>query len=218
MQLSEETVAILKNFASINQSILLREGNVLKTIAPQKNIMAKAVVSETFPKEVAIYDLNRLLGVVSLFKSHDLDFTDNHIAIADGKNSVKYVYADPSIIVAAPAKEINLPSSDVTFTLTDANMQSVLKAASVVGVPDISFVGDGSKLVMKAHDKKNSTSNEYAIEIGDTDQTFAVDYKVENFKMVPSDYEVTISKKLISQFKGSVVEYFVACESTSTFA
>lgn len=217
MQLSPETVAILKNFASINQSILLREGNVLKTISPQKNIMAKAVVSENFPKEVAIYDLNRLLGVVSLFKSHDLDFTENHIAIADGKNSVKYVYADPSIIVSAPAKEINLPSQDVSFTLTDDQMQQVLKAASVVGVPDISFVGDGSTLVMKAHDKKNSTSNEYAIEIGATDQTFAVDYKVENFKMVSGDYEVTISKKLISKFKGNV-EYFVACESTSTFA
>jgi hypothetical protein len=216
MQLSNETIAILKNFSSINQSILLREGNVLKTISPAKNIMAKAVVSENFPKEVAIYDLNRLLGVVSLFKSHDLDFTEHHIAIADGKNSVKYVYADPSIIVAAPAKEINLPSTEVNFTITEDQMQSVLKAAGVVGVPDVSFVGDGSTLVMKAHDKKTPTSNEYAIEIGETDQVFSVDYKVENFKMVPGDYEVSISKKLISKFKGAV-EYFVACESTSTF-
>jgi hypothetical protein len=216
MQLSEDTIAILKNFASINQGILLREGNVLKTISPQKNIMAKAVVSENFPKEVAIYDLNRLLGVVSLFKSHDLDFTEHHIAIADGKNSVKYVYADPTVIVAAPAKEINLPSEEVSFTVTEEQMQAVLKAASVIGVPDVSFVGDGSTVVMKAHDKKNSSSNEYAIEIGDTDLVFSVDYKVENFKMISGDYEVSISKKLISKFKGAV-EYFVACESTSTF-
>lgn len=217
MKLSEQTVSILKNFASINQSILLREGNVLRTISPQKNVMAKAVVQETFPVEAAIYDVNRLLGTVSLFKNPELDFLENHIAIADGKNSVKYVYASPSIIISAPNKDINFPSADVEFVVTEEQMTSVLKAASVVGVPDVSFVGDGSKLVMKAHDLQNHSSNEYAIEIGETESVFQVNYKVDIFKLIPGNYNVEISKKLISKFTGDVAEYFLACESTSTF-
>lgn len=216
MQLSEATIAILKNFASINQSILFREGNVLKTISPQKNIIGKATVEETFPKEVAIYDLNRLLGVVSLFKNPNIEFMDNHISICDGKNSVRYVYADQSIIVFPPAKDVKFPSTDAEFAITEEQMSQVMKAAGVINLADISFVGDGKVLRMKAHDKKNPSSNEYSIELCETNQKFSVDFKVENFKMVTGNYNVRISRQLLSHFSGAI-EYYIACESTSKF-
>lgn len=219
MILSEKTLAILKNFASINQSILVRSGNTLKTISPEKNILAKVSVTESFANDFAIYDLGSFLGVISLFKNPEMIFEDDHMKITDGKNSVRYVYADPSIIVSAPDKDIKLPSTDVSFVVTEEQMASVLKAGNVIGVPDITFKGDGKVITMIAHDKKNPKSNEYVIEIGTTEDTFSVDYRSANFKFIQDEYTVSISQKMISSFEGKNggVTYFVACETTSKF-
>lgn len=217
MKLTESTIAILKNFSGINHSILLREGNQLRTISPEKTVMATATVKETFPVECAIYDLNRLLGVLTLFKNPDVQFEESHVTVVDGNNSVKIVYADPSIIICAPEKDIKLPSEDIKFTLREDQMSQLFKASSVVGVPDITVRGSNGVLSIVAHDKKNPSSNEFVINLGETDEVFAVDFKVERFKLLTDLYDVTISKKLIAKFEGAVT-YFIACESTSTFA
>ena len=216
MKLSDATLAILKNFSGINHSILLREGSELRTMSPEKTVMASAVVNEVFPVECAIYDLNRLLGVLSLFKSPDVIFEESYVTVIDGKNSVKIVYADPSIIVAAPNKNIVLPSEDIKFTLREDQMTQLFKACSVVGVPDISVCGQDGVLSIVAHDKKNPSSNEYVITLGETDSVFSVDFKVERFRLLTDLYDVTISKQCIAKFEGAVT-YFIACESTSKF-
>lgn len=218
MKLSDETLAVLKNFSSINQSILIRSGNVLRTVSPQKTMMARVDVNESFPQEFAIFDLPKFLGVLSLFKEPEITFDTDFLTVGDGKNSVKYVFADPSIIVAAKDQEISLPSVDVTFKVTADQLQNVLKAAGVIGVDDVTFEGDGKVLKMVAHEKKNKSSNKYVLDLAETDLVFNVDFKVSNFKMLMGDYTVEISKKLISSFKSEKATYWVACESTSNFS
>ena len=219
MKLSENTLAVLKSYHAINQSILIRPGNTLRSISPTKTLMTKIDVNENFDKEFAIYDLSKLLGLISMFDDPDLVFEDNYITIKDGTNSVRYVYAAPETIVAAPDKEVKLPSVDASATLTAEQISTVLKAAGVLGVQDITIRGDGSTLSIIAHDKKNDTSNQYALEVGQTDLLFNVDFKADNFKMISDDYEVSISSKMISQFEGKTTgaSYWLACESTSSF-
>lgn len=219
MKLSDTTLAILKSYQSINQSILIRPGNTLRSISPTKTLMAKIDVAENFDREFAIYDLGKLLGIISMFDDPDLIFEDKYITIKDGSNSVRYVYAAPETIVAAPDKEVKLPSVDAAFTLTAENISVALKAVGVLGVQDISIRGDGSTVSIVVHDKKNDSSNQYALEIGQTDSIFNADFKSDNFKMVSDDYEVSISSKMISQFEGknTGANYWLACESTSSF-
>ena len=219
MKLSETTLSVLKSYAAINQSVLIRPGNTLRTISPTKTLMAKVDLTESFDREFAIYDLNKLLGLISMFDDPDLVFEENHITIQDGNNSVKYIYAAPETIVSAPDKDVRLPSEDASVYLEADQISTVLKAAGVLGVQDITLRGDGSSISIVAHDKKNDTSNEYALQVGTTDSVFTVDFKVENFKMLADDYVVTLSSKLISHFAGknNGAEYWLACESTSSF-
>lgn len=219
MILSDKTISVLKNFSGINQSILVRPGNTLRTISPEKNLMGRVDVAENFTQEFAIYDLRAFLGVMSLFQNPDLIFSEDHVKITDGKNSVTYIFADPRIIVSPQNKDIKLPSVDVQVTISQANLASVLKAASLMGVPDISIKGEDGKIVLFAHDKKNPKTNNYSVEVGTTESVFSVDFKAQNFKFVEDDYNVEISSKLISSLTGTNtgVNYFMACEATSTF-
>jgi hypothetical protein len=216
MKLSKETVGLIKNFAGINSNLLLKSGNKLATISAQKNVMADAVVTETFP-DFGIYDLNEFLGAMSLFEDPELTFNEKWVTIEQGGNSIKYFAADASVLTA-PQKAITFPDAEIEFSMS-ANMLSMIqRTASVLRASDVSIVGDGSTIAVVVGDKKNATGNSYNSAVGATDKKFKVNLKVENLKMIPGDYQVSISSKKISRFKGAGdLVYYVAVEADSTF-
>ncbi len=220
MNLSDNTLTILKNFAGINNSILVKEGTQLRTISVAKNILAEAEIEEAFPREFAIYDLNQFLNGLSLHQDPDLDFTpESYITIKEGKRRVKYFYADPNVIISPPEKEITLPSEDVHFQLESASLEKLLKAAAVYQLPDFSVVGANGAVKLVVRDKKNDTSNEYAITVGETDKNFTFNFRVENIRIIPGSYDVVVSSKLLSKFTNSQynLKYYIALEPDSTF-
>jgi hypothetical protein len=217
MKISTNTVNVLKNFAKINPSIVVQEGNVLKTISPSKTIMAKAKVETDFGKRFAIYNLDRFISTVSLFNDPELKFGDKSVEIFDGNKKSQYTYADETTITKAPDKEINLPSVDVSFRLTNDHLKDVEKAAGVLGLPEIVVMGDGTNVFLQAADSKNPSGDVYSINIGDTDKAFKAIFKAENIKIIPGDYDVTISSRGISHFSGKDVEYWIAVEQSSQF-
>lgn len=217
MKLSKETIALFKNFSGINSNLLLKSGNKLATISAQKNVMADATVSETFP-DFAIYDLNEFLGAMSLFDDPELDFSEKFVSISQGSMKIKYFAADASVLTA-PQKAITFPASDIDFTITADKLSMIQKTASVLRAADVSIVGDGSTITVVVGDKKNATGNSFSEPVGTTDKTFKVNLKVENLKMVPGDYAVSISSKKISRFKSTTSDlvYYVAVEADSSF-
>ena len=220
MKLTDSTLAVLKNFAGINNSILVKKGNQLRTISVAKNILAEAEIPEDFPRDVAIYDLNQFLNGLSLHQDPNLDFTeDSHITIKEGRRRVKYFYADPQVIIAPPDKEINLPTQEVTFQLESTSLEKLVKAAAVYQLPDLSVIGTNGEIIMVVRDKKNDTSNEYAVNLGETDSNFEFNFKMENIKIIPGSYDVVISSKLLSEFTNTQynLKYFIALEPDSTF-
>ena len=221
MKLSDNTLTILKNFAGINQSILVKKGNKLRTISIAKNILAEAEISEEFPRDFAIYDLNQFLNGLSLHSDPDLDFAeDSYITIREGKRRVKYFYADPNVIISPPEKEIKLPSEDVCFQLETGSLEKLVKAAGVYQLPDISAIGDAGVIRLVVRDKKNDTSNEYSIVVGETDEQFIFNFKVENIsKIVSGAYNVVVSSKLLSQFTNTKHNlcYWIALEPDSKY-
>ena len=220
MNLSDQTLTILKNFAGINNSILVKEGTKLRTISVAKNILAEAVIDEEFPRDFAIYDLNQFLNGLGLHQDPDLDFgQESYITIKEGKRRVKYFYADPAVIISPPDKDITLPSEDVKFQLDNTVMEKLLKAAAVYQLPDLSAVGEAGVIKLVVRDKKNDTSNEFAIVVGETDKQFAFNFKVENIRIIPGAYNVVLSNKLLSEFTNENLElkYYIALEPDSTF-
>ena len=220
MKLSESTVSLLKNFSSINQSILFKEGQKLLSISVMKNILVEANVSEEFPKDFGIYDLNQFLNGLSLHSSPDLDFgNDQYVVIKEGRSRSKYFFADPSVIVAPPEKEITLPTEDVCFQLTSQQLEKLKKAASVYQLPDISVIGENGVIKLVARDKKNDTSNDFSIVVGETTTEFVFNFKEENLKIVPGNYDVVVSEKLLSRFQNQNIDvtYYIALEPDSTF-
>lgn len=217
MKLSKDTVSLFKNFAGINSNLLLKSGSKLATISAQKNVMADATVGETFP-DFAIYDLNEFLGAMSLFEDPELDFSDKYVSISQGSMKIKFFAADASVLVA-PQKAITFPEAEINFSLSAANLNMLHKTASVLRAADVSIVGDGSTITAVVGDKKNATGNSYSEPVGTTDKSFKVNLKVENLKMLPGDYSVSISSKKISRFKSSSNDlvYYVAVEADSTF-
>jgi len=220
MKLSDNTITILKNFSNINQSILIKKGSQIKTISVLKNIYAVANVVEEFSKDFAIYDLNEFLNGLSLHQDPDLDFTnDSYLTIKEGKRKVKYFYADPEVIVSPPEKNIDLPTEDVCFQLEHSQLDKLIKASAVYKLPDLSAVGEAGVIRLVVRDKNNDTSNEYSITVGETDDTFVFNFKVENIKMIPGSYNVIISKKLSARFVNEKynLKYFIALEPDFTF-
>ena len=220
MKLSDNTISILKNFASINQSILVKQGSKLRTISVMQNILAEADVGEDFPKDFAIYDLNQFLNGISLHQDPDLDFSnDSHLIIREGKRRVKYFFADPEVIVSPPEKNIELPTQDVCFQLEHSQLDKLLKAAAVYQLPDLSAVGENGVVKLVVRDKKNDTSNEFQVVVGETDAEFTFNFKVENIKIIPGTYNVVISQKCISKFTNEKynLDYFIALEPDSEF-
>ena len=219
MYLSQETVSLLKNFSTINQSILIKAGKKIRSMSVMKNILVEADIDEDFSRDVAIYDLNQFLNCLSLIPGAEINLDNNSIVITDGSNSIDYRYSDPSVITAPPEKELTLPSEDVQLVLSEENLESVKKAAAVLQIPDVSVVGDGEKIFLTVRDKKNSGSNSYRIEVGETDTVFQFNLKVENLKILSGDYDVTISSKNLAKFESHSrpLVYFIAIEPDSTY-
>jgi len=220
MNLTDKTLTVLKNFAGINNSILVKEGNQLRTISVAKNILAEAKIEENFPRQFGIYDLNQFLNGLSLHQDPDLDFSpDSYLSIREGKRSVKYFYADPQVIIAPPEKEITLPSEDVHFQLESSSLEKLLKAAAVYQLPDFSVIGEAGVVKLVVRDKKNDTSNSFSVVVAETDKIFTFNFKVENIKIIPGAYDVVVSQKLLSKFTNDTynLKYYIALEPDSTF-
>ena len=222
MKLSDKTINLLKNFSSINQSILIKEGDSIRTISVMKNILAEAKVPEEFPKDFGIYDLNQFLNAISsLHVNPELDFSNNeYLMIREGKKRNRFFFADPNVIVSPPEKSITLPSEDVSFELDTQVLGTLMKAAAIYQVPDLSVIGEAGVVKLVVHDKKNETSNTHEEVVGETDEEFCFNFKVENIKILPGTYEVVVSKKLLSRFesKNHELTYYIALEPDSTFA
>ena len=220
MKLSDKTLTLLKNFSSINQSILFKKGSSLKTISVMKNILAEATIEEDLPTDFGIYDLNQFLNGLGLHQNPDLDFeNEGHVVIKEGRMRSKYFFADPSVIVTPPDKNLDLPSEDVCFVLNTQQLDRLLKAAAIYQLPDLAVIGDAGVVRIVVRDKKNDTSNDFAITVGETDDVFNFNFKVENIKIIPGTYEVVVSQKLLSRFKCKDYDltYFIALEPDSTF-
>ena len=220
MKLSDSTLSLLKNFSTINQSILFKQGTKLRTISVMKNILAEATISEELPRDFGIYDLGQFLNGLSLHNNPDLDFQeDNYVVIKEGRSRSKYFFADPQVIVTPPERPMNLPSEDVTFDLSTEQLDKLLKAAAIYQLPDLAVVGANGVVKIVVRDKKNDTSNDFAITVGETDKQFSFNFKVENIKILPGNYEVVVSSKLLSRFssKNQDLTYFIALEPDSTF-
>lgn len=222
MKLSAKTIAILQNFSTINPSILVKPGSTLKTISAQKTVMASAEIDEVFDREFAIYDLKQFLSALSLFKDPEIEFEDKFLRIKSGRNGVKFYYAAPELVVAPPDKKIALPSVDVEFELTDAQLASVFKGLSALAVPEVVVEGTANQsVVVAATDTKNASSNRFDIEVEDVTPTsnFRIIFKADNLKLVPGAYDVSVSQKKMASFvnEAAKITYFIAAEATSTF-
>ena len=205
----------MKNFCSINKSLVINPGNRLSTLSINKNILAYADVEESFDSQMSIYDLGVFLGGLSLFDKPKIDTqADNYVTVSDtaGRSKTRFFYADPDIITQPPEKEINLPSEDVRFRLNASTLQQLQRAASVYQLPDLCLVGDGQTMNLRVTDKKNDTSNSYSVEVGENENEFCFCFKVENLKLLLADYNVTISKSNVALFQGDGIKYFIALE------
>ena len=221
MNISTDTLSVLKNFSDINQNILVKPGNKVQTISTMKNILAEAEISEKFDSEFAIYDLPEFLRAVELFQKPNLNFNGgSNVQIADNnsKQSIKYFFADKSVIVA-PTKNITMPDKEVTFTLKKDDFARLQKGVMTLNLPDVAVKGDGKTITLVATDKKNKSSNDYSMAVGETNKTFTAYFKAENFKMVSDDYDVAISKQKISHFvnRNKPIQYWIALEPDSEF-
>ena len=223
MKLSDHTIEVLKNFATINQNLVIKEGSTLSTMSAMKNIVAKADVEESFDKEVAIYDLNEFLASISLFTSPILDFKEGFVTIQEEnspKNSLKYFYSDPSV-VTSPSKTITMPSKEVSFTLNGENLNKLKRAAGVIQAPDLVLEKKDADVFLTVKDKKNDTANTFSVDVDTTTEgrNFKFYYKVENLKVMEGNYDVEISSKNISHLKSTNkdVEYWVALEPESSY-
>jgi len=223
MQISNQTIEVLKNFAMINPSIAFQSGNILQTVATNKTIMAKAKISESLTTSGAIYDLSRFLGVVSLFEKPDFNFTERQVVVSGGRSSVNYTFADSSMITTPPKdKQITIDNPDVDINIPGDKIQSVLKAAAVLQLPEVSVMCDGSQVYLQALDSKNPSTDDYKEELDLTNDTkFNFIFKTENFKMMQFDYNVRIASRGIAQFTSTSSDmeliYWVAVEANSTY-
>ena len=217
--LSEQTLDVLKNFSTINSSIVFREGSTVRTISNAENILAKFTGEEVFPTDFAIYDLSQFLSGISLFNDPQLEFTSNDfVSIRGGRTSAKYYFSDPEITLkSAPERNVNFPGADIQFNLSADDLLALRKASAVYGLPDLTFQSeeglDTIKIILR--DKENDTSNTYDITVaGCTSGTFSLDLKIDNIRVLPGDYTVKVSKSLISEWQHSTIDltYYVALE------
>jgi len=223
MELSENTLNVLKNFSGINQNMMIRTGNTIKTISEARTVLATAHVSEEFPIDFGIYDLNEFIGVLNLVDTPRLAFKDEYVIVNDssGRSKVKYFFSSEDTLTT-PQKDLNMPETNVKFTLTNDTMNKIKRAASTLGHDEVSISGQDGVLSLSVVDSQNMTSNAFSIDVdGDFDKDVVFNFilSINNLKILPGDYEVAISSKLISQFSHTSldVKYWIALEKSSTF-
>lgn len=215
MKFSNETLSVLKNFSQINPSLMFKPGQTIRTISPQKTVMAAANVSETFEKAAGVYDMSRFLATLSLFEEPDVEFGDNQFDIKGGRSNLKYTYTAENMIVTPPEKDIQVPNPEAVTKITWSNIESVIRAAGVLGLPEIAFISADGSLSLAAVDSKNPTADTYSVAVSDDAgfEPFRMIIKVDNLKLMPSDYEVALSSKGMAHFKSDKVQYWIAIES-----
>lgn len=220
MKIEPKTLNVLKNFSAINPSLLFQPGDTLFTVSPTKSILAKAKVDQSFERQFAIFDLSRFLGVMSLFENPDLEFNERSVRIVSGDRELDYRYADASTIISPdPNKQINLPAPEVEFALTSATLSDIQRALGALGMPEIAVAGDRKDLWLQVTDSKNPNGDSYRIKVGSTDKKFHLVFKAENLKLIPQDYQVKITSKGLSHFKGNQVidvDYWIALEAKAS--
>jgi len=222
MQFNEKTISILKNFSDINPSMVFKQGSVLKTISPSKTVMAIADIEEEIPSKAVIYDMKRFLAVNSLFEKPEITFNETHVIFNEGRRKTKYQFADESMVIGPPDKEVVIDKADVSVNVEWKDFQAVIKAAGVLQLPDVAFVGENGKCYLKAIDSnqlasaregQENSADTFGAELGDTDDTFILVIRTENLKLIPNDYKVTLSSSGISKFEAENIKYFVAVEA-----
>ena len=221
MKVSSQTLSVLKNFSEINENILVKPGNTITTISTLKNVLAQATIDERFEQEFGIYKLPEFLRSVELFEKPELNFNGGqYVTIKDEKygQAIKYFFADASVLVT-PSRTIELPDRYVTFQFTKEKFERLMKGANSLQLPDIALKGADGKMTITASDKKNKSSNEYSVSLGDTNKNFTVFFRMENFKQIEDDYDVAISEKGLAHFIGRnrQVQYWIAVEKDSVF-
>lgn len=223
MQLTDTTINVLRNYASINPNIVFNEGNTLKTISVARNVLSTTELTETFPQKFGIYDLNEFLNTVSLCDEPRLKFEADYVVVTDstGRSSAKYFYSDPEMLTS-PGNAINMPDAEVKFTLDSATLDKVKKAAAVLGHDEIAVTPTQGAVKISVVDSEDATANTFSIDV-EGEYPEGVDFNfilnVNNIKVVNEDYDVEVSSKLISHFKSkqSTIEYFIAVEKSSTY-
>lgn len=223
MKLSSDTINVLKNFASINQGIYFRKGKVIKTVSSQKTILAEAKLEEDLPVDFGVYDLNNFLSVVSLHKDDPaFDFDDKHVVISGngGRSKIKYRFCDPKMIVTPPEKSISMPNAEINFELKQSDLDWVIRAASVLGSPQVAVESDGTKINLVTFDSSNDSAHTDSLEVADGNgDSYKMIFRTENLKMIPGDYDVSIASSGISNFKNKKVnlQYWIATEQGSSY-
>jgi hypothetical protein len=223
MELSDGTLQVLKNFSGINQNILFKNGTTLKTISEARNVLARANLNEEFPKGFGIYDLNEFIGVLSLVDTPRLKFDEEYVTVGDstGRSKVKYFFSSEDTLTT-PQKDITMPKPDVKFVLDNDTLNKLKRAASTLGHNELSITGKDGVLSLSVVESQNYTSNSYSIDVEGEfkpDVSFNFILNIGNLKILPGDYDVEISSKLITQFKNKDIDvtYWIALEKTSNF-
>ena len=216
MKLSENTLAVLKNFASINSGVVLNAGKVQKSISPEKSILVEAQLEDDIPSKFGIYDLNQFLGNVTTLRNPELTFTNEDVTLDDGDLALTYHACSPNLIISPPEKELVLKTVDVTFSLPNATLQKLLKVATMNNLPNLTVVGKDGELRLKIHERANDTSNHGSVKIGDyAGADFTATFKTENLKLLPDDYNVEVQKNAFAKFVNvnKTLTYFIALET-----
>lgn len=219
MKISSDTINILKNFSGINANLVFKPGKELKTLSEAKTIMASASILEDFPVEFGVYDLNEFLSLHSLMDDPELDFSDKYLTMSDGSQKIKYFYSEIDILTQ-PTKDINMPECEVVLDISASNLDKIRKAAAVLGHSELSFSSQGGEVVASVFNEKDSTANTFDINLGTTStETFNYVFSISNLKMLQGDYKVSISSKLISNWRNAdnPLDYYIALEKSSSF-
>jgi hypothetical protein len=216
MILSDNTLSVLKNFASINSGVVLNPGKVQKTISPEKSILVEATLEDEIPSQFGIYDLNQFLSNITLVKNTEITFEKDSVSIFDGEMKFNYLGCSPNLVITPPEKELALKNVDVKFTLLNASYQNWIKRAMVNSIPNLSVIGKDGELLIKIHEKANDTSNHGSVKIGDyAGKDFVATFKTENLKFLPDDYNVEIQAGAFAKFVNvnNNLKYFIALET-----
>jgi hypothetical protein len=219
MKISSDTINILKNFSGINANLVFKPGKELKTLSEAKTIMATASILEDFPVEFGVYDLNEFLSLFSLMDEPELEFDDKFLTMSDGSQKIKYFYSEIDILTQ-PTKDINMPECEVVLDISSANLDKIRKAAAVLGHSELSFSSQGDSVVASVFNEKDATANTFDIDLGTTsNEIFNYVFSISNLKMLQGDYKVSISSKLISNWRNAdnPLDYFIALEKSSSF-